>query len=54
MRQNTFRHLVVFEQVPDDPGQVKSLAPAHSALRGFASGEFLSRLPKPLKYAPWP
>ena len=44
----------VFEEMPEDARQVDSLAPARSALRAFASGEFLSRLPKPLKCAPWP
>ncbi len=45
--------LLVFEPVPEDARQVDSLAPARSALRAFGSAEFLSRLPKPLKYAPW-
>ena len=44
----------VFEEVPEDARQVDSLAPARSALRAFAFGEFLSRLPKPLKCGPWP
>ena len=44
----------IFEEVPEDARQVDSLAPARSALRAFAFGEFLSRLPKPLKCGPWP
>ncbi|MCO5053977.1 MAG: hypothetical protein M9920_17000 [Verrucomicrobiae bacterium] len=45
--------LLVFEQMPEDAGQMNSLAPARSARRTFGSAEFLSRLPKSLKCAPW-
>ena len=44
---------LVFEPVPEDAGQLDSLAPARSALRAFGFPEFLSRLPKPLKCGPW-
>ena len=36
--------LLVFEQMPEHPRQVDSLAVARSALRAFTSGEFLSRV----------
>ncbi len=45
--------LFELQEMPEDVRQVDSLAPARSALRAFASDEFLPRLPKPLKCAPW-